>query len=230
MVGKIAGSSWEDFVRQRILSPLKMNNTNFSITDTQRSSDFSYPYKKDAKSGVVKQIPFHSADSIGPAGSINFNVEDVSNYLIFQLGKGKFGEQQIVSEANLNLMHTPQTAIPSPLLFRELGQSSYAMGWVVTAYRGHRYIWHNGGIDGFYALIAMLPDDDLGVVVLTNTLGNHQIPEIAAYNIFDRLIGLPPIDWNARFQQLREKDKQAADQASSKNVSNREPGTRTVAE
>src|SRR5215831_6293118 len=216
LVGKIAGSTWEDFVRRRILLPLKMNNTNFSVSDSQRSPDFSYPYEKDEKTGTVKQIPFHSADSIGPAGSINSDVEDVSNYLILQLGKGKFSGQQIVSEANLNLMHSPQTAMPSTLRFRELGQSSYGMGWVVTAYRGHRYIWHNGGIDGFYSLIAFLPDDDLGVVVLTNVLGNHQVPEIVAYNIFDRLLGLTPIEWSSRFQQQREKDEQSADQAKNK--------------
>jgi CubicO group peptidase (beta-lactamase class C family) len=207
MAGKIVGSTWEDLVRQRILLPLKMNNTNFSITDTQRSPDFSYPYKKDEKTGTVSRIPFHSTEGIGPAGSINSNVEDISNYLILQLGKGKFSGQQIVSEANLNLMHSPQTAMPASLLYRELGQLSYGMGWVVTAYRGHRYIWHNGGIDGFYSLIAMLPDDDLGVVVFTNILGNHQIPEIVAYNIFDRVLGLPPIDWSSRFEQQREKAK-----------------------
>jgi hypothetical protein len=164
-------------------------------------------------------------DSIGPAGSINSNVEDISNYLILQLGKGKFSGQQIVSEANLNLMHRPQTVMPTSLLYRELGQSSYGMGWVVTAYRGHLYIWHNGGIDGFYSLIAMLPDDDLGVVVFTNILGNHQIPEIVAYNIFDRVLGLPPIDWSLRFEQQREKAKKAADEANSKKVSDRQLGT-----
>ena len=225
LVGKISGSSWEDFVRQRILLPLKMNNTNFSIADSQRSPDFSYPYRKDEKSGVVKQIPFHSADSIGPAGSINSNVEDISNYLILQLGKGKFNGQQVVSQANLNLMHTPQTAMPSMSTFRELGQYSYGMGWVITAYRGHRYIWHNGGIDGFYSLIALLPDDDLGVVVLTNVLGNHQIPEIVAYNVFDRLLGMTPVDWSTRFRQQQEKEQQAGDQAKSKSISNRQLGT-----
>jgi len=225
LVGKISGSTWEEFVRARVLLPLKMSGTNFSIADSQRCSDFSYPYEKDEKSGAIKQIPFHSADGIGPAGSINSNVEDISKYLIFQLGKGTVAQQRIVSEANLNLMHTPQTAMPSSSPFRELGQYSYGMGWVVTAYRGHRYIWHNGGIDGFYSLIAMLPDDDLGVVVLTNVLGNHQIPEILAYNVFDRLLGLAPIDWSARFQQQREKNKQAADQAKSKNSSNRQSGT-----
>ncbi|HKE06822.1 MAG TPA: serine hydrolase [Candidatus Acidoferrum sp.] len=209
LVGKIDGTTWEDFVRRRILVPLQMQNTNFSVSDSQHCPDYSLPYKKEENSGVVKQIDFHPLDAIGPAGSINSNVEDLSNYVIMQLAKGKFAGRQIVSEANLELMHSPQTAMPMPAQFRELGQMSYAMGWVAASYRGHRYIWHNGGIDGFYALIAMLPDDDLGVIVLTNTLGSHKVPEIVAYNIFDHVLGMSPIDWSDRFEKLSNKDKQA---------------------
>src|SRR5438046_3128970 len=68
-------------------------------------------------------------------------------------------------------MHSPQTAIPDPppaFSMSGLGHFSYGLAWVVTAYRGHNLVWHNGGIDGFYALLSMLPDDHLGVVVLTN--------------------------------------------------------------
>ncbi len=209
LAGRIDGTTWEDFVRRRILAPLQMQNTNFSVRDSQHGPDYALPYKKDEKSGTVKQIEFHPVEGIGPAGSMNSNVEDLSNYVIMQLAKGKFAGQQIISEANLELTHSPQTTMPIPAQFRELGQMSYAMGWVATSYRGHRYIWHNGGIDGFYALIAMLPDDDLGVIILTNSLGSHSVPEIVAYNIFDHLIGQPPVEWSERFQKLADKDKQA---------------------
>ena len=95
----------------------------------------------------------------------------MSHYLIFQLGDGTYEGKRLVSEANLRQMHGPQTAVADPppvSSYSELGHHSYGFGWVVTSYRGHNLVWHNGGIDGFYALLSMLPDDHLGVVVLTN--------------------------------------------------------------
>jgi len=85
-------------------------------------------------------------------------------------------------------------------------------------------VWHNGGIDGFYALLSMLPDENLGVVILTNRLG-HPLAEIVAYNIYDRLLGLDPIDWNGRLKQLEAKQKASEEDAKKTGVTNRKPGT-----
>src|SRR5262249_7438462 len=89
LVGKIDGSSWEDFVKQHIIQPLEMNTSNFSIEEIQKSSDFSHPYYKDDDAGAIIEVPFHSLSSIGPAGCINSNIEEMARYAIFQLGKGK---------------------------------------------------------------------------------------------------------------------------------------------
>src|SRR5207302_1291119 len=143
--------------------------------------------------------------AIGPAGSINSKVDDMARYAIFQLGNGKIGEHQLVSEANLNLNHSPQVSMPGGAPSKEIGPRSYAMGWVISSYRGHPLWWHNGGIDGFYALLSLLPDDNLGVVTLTNLLDNDPIPEIVAYHIYDQLLGLDSIDWAKRFQEVEAK-------------------------
>jgi CubicO group peptidase (beta-lactamase class C family) len=208
LVGKISGQGWESFVQQRILQPLKMTSSDFSILDIQKNSDYALPYRKDEDTENVKETPFHSVDSVCPAGCINSNVEEMSRYAMFQLGKGKIGEYQIISETNLKLTHSPQVPISMESEFKELGPMSYGMGWVITSYRGYRMIWHNGGIDGFYALLTMLPDEDLAVMILTN-LQNQPLPEIVAYNIYDRLLQLDAIDWSDRFQQSMSKDKAA---------------------
>jgi CubicO group peptidase (beta-lactamase class C family) len=137
LIGKVSGESWEDFVRHRIFGPLQMNSSNFSVLDSQKSPDFAHPYRKDEHNGAVSEIPFHVMSAIGPAGSINSNVDDMARYAIFQLGKGKTGDRQLVSEANLNLNHSPQVPMPGGTPSKEIGPRSYAMGWVISSYRGH---------------------------------------------------------------------------------------------
>ena len=177
LIGKVSGQSWEDFVRHRIFDPLQMNSSNFSVADSQKNPDFAHPYRKDEHSGAVSETPFHIMTAIGPAGSIDSNVEDMARYAIFQLGKGKTGDRQLVSESNLNLNHSPQVPMPGGAPSNEIGPRSYAMGWVISSYRGHPLWWHNGGIDGFYALLSLLPDQNLGVVILTNMLNDDPVPE-----------------------------------------------------
>ena len=225
LLGKVSGQGWEGFVQQHIFQPLHMTASNFSQQDLQKSSDFSRPYRENEDTQIVSEIPFHAADNIGPAGSINSNVEDMARYAIFQLGNGKVNGIPIVSESNLSLTHSPQVPMGGAGLFKEIGPQSYGMGWVNTSYRGHQLVWHNGGIDGFYALVSMLPDEHLGVVILTNLLG-HPVPEIVAYNVFDRLLGLDSIDWSTRFQQLEAKQKASEEDAKKSGTTNRKLGTR----
>ncbi len=223
--GRVANSSWEDLVRSRIFEPLGMQKSNFSVTDSQKSSDFSQPYS--LKKDIVTKVPFKVVDAIGPAGSINSSINDMSRYLVFQLGDGTYNGKRIVSQNNLRLVHTGQTAMGSvPEFFTQngLGPMTYAMGWVDTTYRGHHMVWHNGGIDGFYSLLTMLPEDKIGVVILSNLLGNHAL-EPVAYSAFDRLLGLSLEPWLERYKALDDKGKKAEAEAKKSKVSTAKTGT-----
>jgi CubicO group peptidase (beta-lactamase class C family) len=223
--GRVANSSWEELVRSRIFEPLGMQRSNFSVTDSQKSSDFSQPYS--LKKDIVTKVPFKNVDAIGPAGSINSSINDMSRYLIFQLGDGTCSGKRIVSQNNLKLVHTGQTAMTGlPEFFTQngLGPMAYAMGWVDTTYRGHHMVWHNGGIDGFYSLLTMLPEDKIGVVVLSNLLGNRALEPIA-YSAFDRLLGLSLDSWLDRYRALEDKAKNAEAEAKKNKVSTARTGT-----
>jgi CubicO group peptidase (beta-lactamase class C family) len=225
--GRVANSSWEDLVRSRIFEPLGMQKSNFSVTDSQKSSDFSQPYS--LKKDIVTKVPFKNVDAIGPAGSINSSINDMSRYVIFQLGDGTYNGQRIVSQNNLKLVHTGQTPITGlPEFFTQngLGPMTYAMGWVDTTYRGHHMVWHNGGIDGFYSLLTMLPEDKIGVVILTNLIGNHALEPIA-YSAFDRLLGLSLDPWLDRYQALDDKAKKAEEEAKKNKISTAKTGTQS---
>ena len=150
---------------------------------------------------------------------------DGARYAIFQLGKGKIGDRQLVSEANLNLNHSPQVPMPGGAPSKEIGPRSYAMGWVISSYRGHPPWWHNGGIDGFHALLSLLPDQNLGVVILTNLLDDDPVPEIVQYHIYDHLLGLDSVDWAKHFQELDAKQKADEEEDNKKELSERKPNT-----
>jgi CubicO group peptidase (beta-lactamase class C family) len=224
MVGRLAGTTWEDFIRQRIFTPLSMRDTVFSVNDSQKSADFAMPYQ-NAK-GDVKLIPFHIIDSIGPAGSINSSADDMSRYVAFQLGKGAYDGKQLLSENNANQMQSPQMIEPSADRYREILLPTYGLGLGVTTYRGHKLVSHGGAIDGFTAQLALLPMDNLGVIVLANLNSDkNPVPVIVAYSVFDRLLGLEPVPWNARFLDEQKKSDASEEEAKKQGFSFRKPGT-----
>ena len=205
IVGQVNKTTWEAYLKEEILKPLRMTNTNFSVKEMQKQKDVALPY--DLKNEEVRQIPFRSIDAIGPAGSINSNVKDMSNWLKMQLNNGKFEDKEIVSINNFKPMHQPQMTMPGNLEEDELFFRSYGMGWMLTSYRGHFRSEHGGNIDGFSANVALLPRDGIGVVILTNMNGTP-VPSIIRNNVFDRFLNLEQIDWNLRFLDTQAKSKQ----------------------
>jgi CubicO group peptidase (beta-lactamase class C family) len=186
LVEKVSGITWEEFVRRKILEPIGMKNTNFSINEMQKASDFSLPYREEK--GEVKEIPFIKMDAIGPAGSINSSVDEMTNWLLLQLNKGRFGDKQIISEKRLLETQTPQIIVGGDSEDDESFYNSYAMGWFVRVFRGRKELQHGGGIDGFTSVVKLLPKDRIGVVVLTNS--QSRACWLIAANAQERLLGL----------------------------------------
>jgi CubicO group peptidase (beta-lactamase class C family) len=223
--GQVAHSSWEDLVRMRIFQPLGMNTSNFSVTDSQKTADFAEPYS--VKKNVVTKVPFKNIDAIGPAGSINSSANEMARYAVLHLGDGTYNGKRIVSQGNLKLVHTgvsPMGGLPEFFTQNGLGPMTYAMGWVDTSFRGHHMVWHNGGIDGFHALLTMLPDDKIAVVVLSN-LDNHSGLEPIAFSIYDRLLGLSTQPWIDRYKAESDKAKKAEEEAEKKKTPLPKPTT-----
>ena len=218
LAGHVAGTTWQQLVRKSIFEPLGMSGSNFSVNDMRKSADFSLPYT--VVNDTVVDMPFRNIDSIGPAGSINSNIEDMTKYVMMHMAKGK----GVVSATNEMQMMIPQMAIATPSPDKELGDLAYGMGFFVTSYRGHKFVHHGGNIDGFSALVAFLPDDKLGLVILTNQNGSA-LPAAVAYNVWDRMLGLDQIDWTARVKQQRAMTKASQDEAKKKGYTIQRTGT-----
>ncbi len=198
-VGAAAGTSFEAFVQKRLFEPLGMKSANFSIAQAQAAPDHATPHAK--RGSEIKPMPWRNIDNVGPAGSINASVRDLSGWLRMHLNDGVLGSARIVSGRNLQEMHAPQQVIRLEgrwkLFFPESEtlQLSYGLGWFINDYRGHKLVMHGGTIDGFRASIVLAPRARLGVAVLAN-LNGVQMPEAVCYNVMDLLLGLPRKDWN----------------------------------
>jgi CubicO group peptidase (beta-lactamase class C family) len=203
LIERITGQTWEEQVRSRIFTPVGMTRANTSANDMPKSDDFSYPY--DYRGGSITKIPFRNIDAVGPAGSINASVEDMLKYVQFRMNYGKVGDKQLVSAKQDSMMQRPRAVVPGGWTFQgttEVGPDTYGLALAVTSYRGHKMVLHGGGIDGFISQMAWLPEDHVGLVVLSNTTnsggGGNPVPNALAFHIADRMLGLARIDWTAR--------------------------------
>jgi len=222
LVEQVTGKTWEDFVKSRIFTPLGMTNSNFSVLESQKSPDYALPYTLEKDS--IKGIPFRNITEIGPAGSINSSASDMGKWVMLQLNKGKAGDVQVISEAGLAQIHSPQMVMPGAREFTEFMPTSYGMGWFIQPYRGHLRIQHGGNIDGFSALVSFMPDDNIGMVVLTNMNGTG-LPGVVSLYASDLLLKLDPVDWHARFRARIDKAREEEKKRTEKDTE-RKPGTK----
>jgi CubicO group peptidase (beta-lactamase class C family) len=223
LAGRLTGSRWEDLVRERVFEPLDMSRSNFSVVESQRTDDFAYPYNRVGDE--VRQIDFRNIDEIGPAGSINSSVEEMIRYVQLHIEKGKYGDEELLSERNAEQMQTPQMVMPGNPQYDELGHTSYGMGFFVTTYRGQKLVRHGGGIDGFISSLSFMPRQKMGIIVLTNLSGNNPVPNAVSLSVYDRLLGLEPVDWVGRVKEREAEAREAREAAEEEGGSERAEGT-----
>jgi CubicO group peptidase (beta-lactamase class C family) len=207
VVEKLSGKTWEDFVQEKIFTALEMSSSNFSVHTTQKlSNNYALPYQ--VIDGKVENIDFADIDAIAPAGAINSNVIDMSKWLILHLNKGKYNEKQIISEKSLKQIHTPHMLSNNlELLNPEQPRFSYGLGVATSVYEGVPFLMHSGTIAGFHSLMIIIPEEKIGIIVLSN--GQTHIADVLAYNIFERLLDLKHQDWNQMMLSLEKKKEDA---------------------
>ena len=218
----ITGKTWEENVRERILDPLGMARTNFSVLDSQKDQDFAQPYRR--KAGKTEKMPFRVISNLGPAGSINSSINEMSKWVIMQLNGGQFQGKKLANAAtvqDMHLAHMPTGATPQ---LPGISPADYGMGWFTQNYRGHELVEHGGNIDGFSANVVLLPQDDIGMVILTNMNGTS-LRDLIAFVIADRLLELKSIDWIGQGAARRAIAEAAAEEGQKKKEVTRVQGT-----
>ena len=221
---RIAGSSWDDLIKQRIFVPLGMTRSNTSVREMSTAGDHSLPYM--LRSEKVTAVPFRNLDAIGPAGAINSSVEEMVRYVQMHIDQGKVADKQVISKRFAALMQSLHSAPPVNVdldapTYTEFGPGGYGLGVNVRSYRGRKLVDHGGGIDGFISAMSWMPHDRLGVVVLTNLSGTNPVPNIVVNNVYDRLLGLEQVDFRARAKAAQERSERQGTERERKRAAER---------
>jgi len=223
LAGQLTGGTWEEAVQKRILDPLGMTETNFSVETSQKTSDYALPYKEE--DDEIQQMNFRNITTLGPAGSINSNIDEMSHWLMVNINNGKYQGAQILNPTLLKDIQTPHMVTGGSSTRPEISANTYGLGWFINTYRGHQHVSHGGNIDGFTALVTLFPDDGVGIVVLANKNG-ARYPTIVTRHIADRVLGLEPIEWNEEGLKSRKQSKAAQKKAEEKKGISRIKGTK----
>lgn len=205
IIDRVTGITWEEFVRERLLGALGMTNSSFDCSEIVTAPDHAWPH--EAVDGKISRVEFMSIGATGPAGSINSSVKDMAKWLQFNLSGGKINGKQVMATPTITDIHSLQIPMQSPQMDPELSQGCYCLGWMSVHYRGHHVVQHGGATVGFQTEVAFLPEENFGVVVMSNN--NSPAPTFIARRVFDLLLGLEPIDWSAKAKERRAKMEQA---------------------
>ncbi len=217
LAGRVADASWEELVRSRILEPLGMDRTSVTMAGLGGADDAATGYREASSEAAGEgegadappvAMDYREIDAMGPAGSINSTVLDMARWIRLQLNGGAVDGTRVADEATVRRTHRPEMVVEGGVFSALLEQPEmpyvmYGLGWFVQPYRGHRMIHHGGNIDGFSARVSFLPDEGAGVVVLSNRNATT-LPTVVTLRAFDRLLGLEPVDWTARYQGLQQ--------------------------
>lgn len=177
---------WEKFVPERIFTPLGMKNTTMSMKQMEKTKDHSFGYSYNFDTKETRKLPFRDIDEVAPAGSINSSARDMAQWVRFVLNGGNVNGKRIVSERGFDEWLKPQMKMTPD------GKRSYGLGWFLQEWNGLKVVQHGGNIDGFNALVAMIPEKKLGFVMLTNVsaspLGSEMMPIV-----WENILGKPMV-------------------------------------
>ena len=134
-------------------------------------------------------LPYHNLPAIAPAGAINSSANEMAQWLRLMLGGGVFEGKRLISEASFAELFKPRINVA--------GQVDDGYGWFLRDWNGHRVAEHGGNIDGFNAEVALMPDQKLGFVLLTNVSASP-LGTIAMETVWDNLVGAPNLPRRAR--------------------------------
>lgn len=186
---QITGMTWDRFIRDSIINPLDMKRTLVLTAEAANAENICSAHT--LVGGKLQLIPRCQIDNIAPAGSISTSVSDMSHWIIAQLDSGRYNGRQVIPWQAIRKAQYPRSIIRrTGHPFNKSHYSLYGMGWSLQDYEGREIVSHTGGVDGFVTSVTLLPEEELGIVVFTNTDMNG-LYEALKWEIIDAYLGLP---------------------------------------
>lgn len=204
VIHKASGKTWGDFIRDRIFLPLGMKNSLALSADIKKASNKASAHTVDM--GTLRLIPYGNIDNIAPAGSISSSVNDMSKWVMALLNNGKLEGKEIIPAAAIQETRTPHSIMGNGgHMFNKSHFALYGLGWFLEEYAGRKIVAHTGGVNGFVTSVCLIPEEKLGIIVLTNTDANN-FYEGLRNEIQDAYLGLPYRNYSKVFLQFMQAD------------------------
>ncbi|WP_348797000.1 serine hydrolase [Flavobacterium adhaerens] len=211
IVHKVSGISWCDFIETKIMKPLDMKNSAGSFLRLKDTSNVIAPHVPI--DGKLKIISRYKNQLFDGAAGIYSSVNDMSKWMIMQLNKGKYGSDNkpLFSEKQHNEMWTPQTIIPvNTIPPYNTHFSAYGLGWFLSDVKGYKQVTHTGGLEGIVTQVTLIPELNLGIVVLTNQQSGAAFRTITN-TIKDSYIGIKSEDYITAYSNKVKATEESAD-------------------
>ncbi len=209
VIEKISGQSWANYLKEKIFVPLKMNRTLALSEKFMNAKNIAEPHTY--VEGKMSVIPIQNIDNLAPCGSIGSSIEDMSHWIIAQLDSGKFNAESIIPFSIIQRTRKPETIqgrVKHP--FNTGHFNLYGLGWGLMDYEGREIVSHTGGVNGFVTSVTLLPEINLGIVVLTNNDQNVFF-QMLKWEIIDAYLGLPYRNYNGYIFQQAIKENERSD-------------------
>lgn len=196
VIGKMTNSTWEEQIFSRIFKPLEMNSS-FTTNSFAEEDNFAQPYAE--MGGKIQKISFLYPSSTLAASGISSSVSDMVKWLKVQLSCETCSLIEKKSIEELHSIHMPISANTVS------GVCGYGLGWEIKSYRQKKEVHHGGVLEGFISEVSLLPDEKIGIVILTNSsTGGRYAVECIKNCIYDYYLRINEEDW---FQVFGEKYK-----------------------
>jgi len=211
VITAVTGRSWESYIKDFIFAPLGMGNTLALSKTMPTALNRTVPHT--IVDGRLTAIPYEQIDGLAPAGSISSSVNDMSKWVMALLNDGKVGKRQVIPAAAIQATREPQDIVGSETqLNGETDYQLYGLGWRLQDYAGHRIIMHTGGVGGYVSSVTLVPQDHLGIIVLTNTDAN-ELYEAIKWDLMDAFFKMPYRNYNDTYLQEYKRKQAASDAA-----------------
>ncbi len=226
LVEAVTDTSWDDFLRHRIFDPLGMSTSATRFAELQQRANVATPHGKI--DGKVSPLSWRDWDNVGGAGAVHSCVAEMAQWIRMQLGEGEYDGRRFLSDSVIREMRQPQTIVPRDTvderLFPESHFYAYGLGWRLMDYRGRIVVRHGGALDGMRTHVALVPEEELGVVAITN-VNESLVPQAIVWQVIDAYLGPRDKDWNEVFKALNERNERRADSLRAVTESERAAGT-----
>ena len=206
LIKTVTDLTWGENVQKRILDPLGMDRTVYALNELEGKRNFATPHAFENKNNIP--IPYVDWEEVAAMGGIISSVNDIGKWMICNMNNGIVNSDTLITASSRNMlwkMHNSFTVNHTKENDFNNHFRGYGLGWGLADYYGCLRVSHGGGYDGMISSVNMIPDEKLGVVVLTN--GMNAPTSAITYYALNAFLGEEEKDWSAEMLEAGKKRK-----------------------